>query len=134
MKATRISTRSSAANAKGLGSSRSGVSHWWMQRLTAMGMIPLTLYCLTGFVLNAGADQETARAWLSEPTNTVAMLLLLATGFYHAALGLQVVVEDYMASKTRRLLTLALVQMTLTALAVLSVYSVLMIALGRGAP
>ncbi len=126
------SLRSPLGRAKGLGSSRSGVSHWWLQRLTAMGMIPLVLYCLISFIVLADADLNMARAWIRQPFNTVAMILLLAVGFYHASLGLQVVIEDYISTKTRRILTLALTKMVMTAFAVMSIYSILLITLANG--
>ena len=126
------SLRSPLGRARGLGSSRSGVSHWWVQRLTAMGMIPLVLYCLISFILLADADLSTARSWIQHPFNGVAMILLLAVGFYHASLGLQVVIEDYISTKTRRILTLALTKMIMTAFAVMSIYSILLIALADG--
>jgi succinate dehydrogenase / fumarate reductase membrane anchor subunit len=66
------SLRSPLGRARGLGSSRSGVSHWWVQRLTAMGMLPLVLYCLISFILIADADLDTARAWIGQPFNSVA--------------------------------------------------------------
>jgi succinate dehydrogenase / fumarate reductase membrane anchor subunit len=60
------------------------------------------------------------------------MILLLAVGFYHASLGLQVVIEDYISTKTRRILTLAFTKMIMTAFAVMSIYSILLIALADG--
>jgi succinate dehydrogenase / fumarate reductase, membrane anchor subunit len=126
------SLRSPLGRAKGLGSSRSGVSHWWVQRLTAMGMLPLVLYCLISFILIADADLDTARSWIRQPFNSVAMILLLAVGFYHASLGLQVVIEDYISTKTRRILSLAFTKMIMTAFAVMSIYSILLIALADG--
>lgn len=122
------SMRSALGKARGLGSSRSGVSHWWLQRLTAMGMIPLVLYTIGGLVLHAGADYETAKLWIAQPFNATALLLLLATGFFHASLGLQVIIEDYISKETTRLLSLVAVKLVMTAFATLSIFSVLSIA------
>ena len=79
------SMQSPLGKARGLGSARSGVSHWWLQRLTAMGMIPLVLYSVGGLVENAGADYETARQWLAQPFNATSLLLLLGVGFFMPA-------------------------------------------------
>ncbi len=114
---------------RGLGSARKGVSHWWLQRLTAMGLIPLVLYLVIGLVTSIGADHATAMAWLSAPVNASAALLLFAVGFYHANLGLQVIIEDYVSNENRRLLALVAVKLGMTALATLSIFSILSIAL-----
>ena len=126
------SMRSLLGRAKGHGAARSGVTHWWMQRLTALGLIPLVVYCLIGFLVLADAELATARNWLAAPFNAVMMLLLLAVGFYHGALGLQVVIEDYVPHETRRILLLAVMKMLMTAGAVLALFSVLQVALGAG--
>lgn len=122
------SMQSSLGKARGLGSARSGVSHWWLQRVTAMGMIPLVIYMIAGFVLNAGSDYADARAWLMHPLNASATLLLLGAGFFHASLGLQVIVEDYISKEKTRLLSLVAIKLMTTALATLSIFSVLSIA------
>ena len=123
------SMRSSLGKARGLGSARSGVSHWWMQRLTALGLIPLVIYVLSCFILNTAADYETAREWVKHPFNATSLLLLFAGGFFHASLGLQVIIEDYISGETKRLLSLIAVKLVMTALGVLSLFSVLAIAL-----
>ena len=114
---------------RGLGSARKGVSHWWMQRLTAMGLIPLIIYLVIGLVTSIGADHAAAIAWLSAPLNASAALLLFGVGFYHANLGLQVIIEDYVSHENRRLLLLVAVKLGMTALATLSIFSVLSITL-----
>ena len=114
---------------RGLGSARKGVSHWWMQRLTAMGLIPVVIYLVIGLVTSISADYAAAIAWLSSPLNASAALLLFGVGFYHANLGLQVIIEDYVSHENRRLLLLVVVKLGMTALATLSIFSVLSITL-----
>ncbi|MCE2516884.1 MAG: succinate dehydrogenase, hydrophobic membrane anchor protein [Alphaproteobacteria bacterium] len=113
---------------RGLGSARKGVGHWWTQRLTAMGMIPLVIYLIIGLLTNIGADHAAAMAWLGSPFNATAALLLFGVGFYHASLGLQVIIEDYVSNENRRLLMLVAVKLGMTGLAALSLFSVLSIA------
>ncbi len=124
--------RSHLGKARGLGSARSGVSHWWAQRMTAFGLVPLILYCLIGFLICADSDLAVARGWLQSPVNAVAMILTLAAGFYHAALGVQVVIEDYVSAEALKLLLLVANNLIMIALATLSVFSVLVVALGGG--
>lgn len=114
--------------ARGLGSARHGVSHWWSQRLTAMGMIPLVVYLVIGLLANIGADHAAAIAWLGSPFNATAALLLFGVGFYHASLGLQVIIEDYVSNDNRRLLMMVAVKLGMTGLAALSMFSILSIA------
>jgi succinate dehydrogenase / fumarate reductase membrane anchor subunit len=127
MKSTSMQTP--LGKVRGLGSARKGVSHWWSQRLTAMGLIPLVIYHVIGLVTSIGADYATAIAWLGAPVNASVALLLLGIGFYHVTLGLQVIVEDYVSNENRRLLALVFVKLGMTALAALSIFSVLSIAL-----
>ena len=122
------SMRSALGKARSLGSARTGVSHWWSQRITAIGMIPLVLYLIAGLVLHAGADYDAARAWLSSPFNATAALLFFGVGFYHASLGVQVIIEDYVSSERCRLLAMVASKMVLTGLAALSLFSVLSVA------
>ncbi len=80
---------------QGLGSARTGASHWRMQRVTALALVPLTLWIAASLFARARSDYGTFILWLQTPFTTVLMVLLLIASFYHMALGLQVVVEDY---------------------------------------
>ena len=125
----KTSMQTSLGKVRGLGSARKGVSHWWMQRLTAMGMIPLVIYMVIALVTSIGDDYTGAVAWLQSPLNATAMLLILGAGFYHASLGLQVIIEDYVSNESRRLMAIVVVKLSMTGLAALSLFSVLSIAL-----
>jgi succinate dehydrogenase / fumarate reductase membrane anchor subunit len=92
-------------------------------------MIPLVLYLVAGLVLHAGAEYHAARAWISAPFNATAALLFFGVGFYHASLGVQVIIEDYVSNERRRLLALVASKMVMTGLAALSLFSVLSVAL-----
>jgi len=88
--------RSKLGVVKGLGSAKSGVCHWWAQRVTAVAMIPLSLWFLSAVLtVFISPDVILVAKWLSSPVNALLLVLLLASAFYHAKLGLQVVIEDY---------------------------------------
>jgi len=87
--------RSPLGRARGLGSARAGSHHWWVQRLTAVALIPLTLWFIFSAILLTGATQEAMVAWLSAPHRLALMLALILATFHHLQLGLQVVIEDY---------------------------------------
>ncbi len=96
MKPSGSDLRSNIARAKGLGAAHHGVSHWWWQRVTAVAMIPLSLWFMTALVtLLLTPDVAKAAEWLVSPVAALVMVLLLASLFLHAKLGMQVVIEDY---------------------------------------
>lgn len=84
--------------AQGLGSTGRGVDHWWTQRVTAVALIPLTLWFVALLIALSGSDYNAVIAWLRTPFVTILMVLLLTMLFQHMALGLQVVIEDYVHS------------------------------------
>jgi len=83
------------ARVRGLGSAKEGTHHWIAQRMTAVALIPLTLWFVASLICLIGAPLEEVKAWLASPFNAVLMSLTLIAGFHHAQLGLQVVIEDY---------------------------------------
>lgn len=117
------------ARARGLGSARSGVAHWFDQRVTALANIPLAIWLVTSILSLLGADHGVFTAWLAQPVNAVLMILTLASFFYHAALGTQVVVEDYMRCEATKLVILITLKLVFATLFVASLFSVLKIAL-----
>jgi succinate dehydrogenase / fumarate reductase membrane anchor subunit len=84
--------------ATGLGSAKSGFEHWWTERVTAAALFPLAIWFAASLIALAGSNYETFVRWLGAPINTVLMILLLIALFWHTALGLQVVIEDYVHS------------------------------------
>lgn len=117
------------ARARGLGSAKSGLSHWWHQRLTAIAMVPLMVASLVVVALIGQADYGSALALMANPLVATLLLILVLVGFFHAALGLQVVIEDYVSQEGIRMSFIILVKMVMFALAALSVLSILKLAL-----
>ena len=83
------------ARARGHGSAKEGVHHWYAQRASALLLIVLMGWLIYAMIRLAGADQGTASSFIAQPTNAAFLVLLIVTLFYHAMLGLQVVIEDY---------------------------------------
>jgi succinate dehydrogenase / fumarate reductase membrane anchor subunit len=92
--------RSPLGRALGLGSARDGVEAWWRERVSAVALIPLTAW-LTVSILMHAKGYAAVVAWLKLPLTTTLMTLLLIALFYHTALGLQVVIEDYVHSRIK---------------------------------
>ena len=91
-----MSLRHPLATAKGLGSAKDGVTHWWQQRLTAIALALLTPWFVVFAVSLLGAGQAEVRAAIAQPFSAMLLLAFVLSLFWHARLGLQVVVEDYM--------------------------------------
>lgn len=127
---TRKHMRSSFDRTQGLGSAREGVGHWWMQRVTAVALIPLTLWFAASLIARARDDYGTFILWLRTPFTTVLMVLLLIALFYHMALGLQVVVEDYVHSDRIKMPTVVVIHLGCFALAAAGIIATLRIAFG----
>src|SRR6476646_8257049 len=93
--------RTPLARAIGLGTAKDGVHHWWMQRVSTIALVPLTVWFIAAIIAQTGADYTAFVAWMRNPITDLLMVLLLIALFYHAALGLQVIVEDYVHSAAR---------------------------------
>lgn len=109
MSASSSDFRSKLSRAKGLGTAHHGAHHWWIQRVTALALIPLsTWFVYSLMLLMVGSNTSSVTAWFSSPCNAVLMSLLMVATFWHAMLGLQVVIEDYVhAPFSKYLLLLA---------------------------
>ena len=87
--------RSPLGRVLGLGSAKEGVEHWWMQRVTAIALVPLAIWFVIAALGMIGADRAAMVAWMHSPMSPVFAILLIIAAVYHLALGLQVVIEDY---------------------------------------
>lgn len=122
-------TRSPLARAIGLGSAKSGVEHWWAERVSAIALVPLTLWFVAAIIAHTRSDYQGFVAWLKELPTTILMVLLLFALFHHTALGLQVIVEDYVHSSLKFAAILA-VRLGCYALAIAGILATLQIAWG----
>lgn len=95
MTAEKNTIRSPLGRARGLGSAKDGTHHWWVQRLSAMAMIPPMIFLLCNIDRLVSPDHAALLVWLEQPLPAMALILFILTSFYHAALGIQVIIEDY---------------------------------------
>jgi succinate dehydrogenase / fumarate reductase membrane anchor subunit len=124
-------THSDLERGQELGSAKSGVAHWWTQRATAVALIPLTLWFVAALVGLAGRGHAAVIAWLESPLAAILTILLLVALFQHIALGLQVVIEDYVHAMRSKLAALLVVRLGCAALAVAGIFAVGRIALAH---
>jgi succinate dehydrogenase / fumarate reductase membrane anchor subunit len=120
--------RSPLGRVMGLGSAKEGVAHWWAQRLTAVALIPLLIWFVIEVISLTGAPRAAVVAWLHNPFAAITTVLLLIATFYHMALGVQVVIEDYIHSEGSKITLLVLNKFVAFALAAAGIFAVLRIA------
>ena len=124
------SMRSTLGRVRHLGSAKEGAHHWWMQRLTALALVPLVLWFVVSVAGLSSLDYPAALVWIGSPSVAVTLVLLIGATFYHAQLGLQVVIEDYIHNEGLKIAALVLVKFAMIILAVASIFAVLKIAFG----
>jgi succinate dehydrogenase / fumarate reductase membrane anchor subunit len=120
--------RSPLGRARGLGSARSGREHWWAERVTAVALVPLTIWFIFAVLHLLGSPQPAVAHWAAHPVNTVLLLCLVAATFHHMALGLQVVIEDYIHDEAARMAALLAMKAVCVLLALAAIVSVLKLA------
>lgn len=121
--------RSPLGRARGLGSARAGSAHWWAQRLTAIALVPLTLWFIYSVIRLSGTSHAEMLDWLSNPFSLALMLALIVATFHHLQLGLQVVIEDYVHEDGVKLVAVLAMKAVCVVLALASIVSVLRLGL-----
>jgi succinate dehydrogenase / fumarate reductase membrane anchor subunit len=121
--------RSGLGRARGLGSAKCGTAHWWAERVTSVALVPLTLWFILVMFHLVAAPRMAVIAWAASPVNATLMLALIAITFHHMALGLQVVIEDYVHGEKTRLASLLAMKGLTALLAIASAVAVLKLAL-----
>ncbi|WPB84492.1 succinate dehydrogenase, hydrophobic membrane anchor protein [Sediminicoccus rosea] len=125
---TQTTLRSPLGRVRGMGSAKSGTHHWWMQRVTSIALLPLTLWFVASMIGLAGASYLETLLWIAQPLNAVLLLVLIGLTFHHMAAGLQVVVEDYVRDEFKRIAYILLIKGAALLMALASGFSVLRIA------
>jgi succinate dehydrogenase / fumarate reductase, membrane anchor subunit len=125
-----VSLRTPLGRVLGLGAARDGVSHWWTQRLSAVALVPLTLWFLISLLRVDVRDFQTAHVWLTQPLHAVGALLLVIVMCVHSRLGVQVVVEDYVHRPAAKLFTLVVSDLAHFLLGVAGIYAILRVSFG----
>jgi succinate dehydrogenase / fumarate reductase, membrane anchor subunit len=110
---------------RGLGSAKSGTEHFWHQRLTALANLPLLVFFVWFVISHLGAERAAVIASIKNPVIAIALLLTLASVFWHMRLGLQVVIEDYVTSHSRKFLALILNSAFVAVMFALAAFSIL---------
>ena len=121
--------RSPLGRARGLGSAHTGYHHWWIERVEAVALVPLTIWFIFSLLHLVGASHQAVIDWLSSPLSMVLMLLLIVTTFHHFSLGVQSVLDDYVHQPTIKMWSVFAIKGACVLLALLCIVSVLKIGL-----
>jgi succinate dehydrogenase / fumarate reductase membrane anchor subunit len=124
------SLRSPLGTVTGLGSAKSGVHHWWLQRLTSIALVPLTIWFTVSILSLPSMNHVTVIAWMAQSWTALLLIVLVLVATYHSQLGVRVVVEDYVPTNGMRTLTLVIVTFLHAFLAVAGVFAILKVAFG----
>jgi succinate dehydrogenase / fumarate reductase membrane anchor subunit len=116
-----------------MGAAKEGARHWWLQRVSSVALTVLTLWFIFALVALGDFSYPAVVTWIGSPLNAVLLAILIVTTVYHTQLGLQVIVEDYVASPGPKILTMLLINFILVLLGGLGVFSVLRVAFGAAA-
>ena len=122
--------RNPLANARGLGAAGRGFQRWWLQRVTAVALVPLTVWFVWSLAVMSGRGYESVIHWIRTPWIAIVLLLFLGNLFYHAQAGLREVAEDYVGNELAKLLTVLLIQFICALVGAAAMFSVLLIAIG----
>jgi succinate dehydrogenase / fumarate reductase membrane anchor subunit len=125
-----MSLRSPLGRVRGLGSAKTGTEHFWAQRVTAVALVPLTLWFVFLVISVAGDSHAFVSERMRSPVNVVLMITLIAATFHHMQLGLQVVIEDYIHGEGIKMASLMIMKGGSLLLAVAAAFAVLKVAFG----
>jgi succinate dehydrogenase / fumarate reductase membrane anchor subunit len=125
-----MSLRSPLRRVLGFGAAHDGVRHWWLQRLTSIALVPLSVWFVVSLLALPSLGYATLVAWMSQSWTALLLILLVLTAAWHSQLGVRVVVEDYVHGPGARTLTLVLIGFAHVLLAAAGVFAVLRLAFG----
>jgi len=127
-----MSLRSPLGKVLGMGSAKEGVHHWWLQRLTSIALVPLTIWFVVSLLSLPSFEHVTVVSWMAQTSTALLLILFILVATWHSQLGVRVVVEDYVhgGSKT---LTLVLITFIHAVVAAAGIFAVLKVAFGGAA-
>jgi succinate dehydrogenase / fumarate reductase membrane anchor subunit len=125
-----MSLQSPLGRVLGLGSAKDGTGHWWAQRVSAVALIPLTLWFMFSLLSLPALDYATVRVWLSFPMSGFLALLSVAVLTYHSYLGTTEVIEDYVHSAGMKVLSLLLLRFAHVLAGGAGIFAIMRVAFG----
>jgi succinate dehydrogenase / fumarate reductase, membrane anchor subunit len=125
-----MNLRSPLAKVRGLGSAKEGTHHWWAQRLSAIALIPLSLWFIYSLLSMTTLDYMAAIGWLQTPMTSTLLILFVFALFYHAQLGMQVIIEDYVGNEALKITSIILLKFVMLFAGLAGIVAILKVFLG----
>jgi succinate dehydrogenase / fumarate reductase membrane anchor subunit len=129
-----VSLRSPLGKVLGLGSAKDGTGHWWSQRVTAVALVPLTLWFVFSLLGLPAWDYDTLSTWAAVPASSFLSVLLVSVAAYHSYLGTTVIVEDYVTGAGSKILWLILLRFAYVLCAGACIFAILRLSFGLSHP
>jgi len=117
----------------GSGSAKSGVEHWWLQRITSLALVPLSVWFVVSLLALPSHEHATVVAWMGQSWTALLLILLVLVAAWHSQLGVRVIVEDYLHHPGGKTLTLVFSAFVHVVAAAAGVLAVLRVAFGGAA-
>ncbi len=111
-------------------SAHGGTGHFWVQRLTAVALVPLTIWFCFSIASIPQLSHTALMEWMKSPFSAALMILVITVGLYHGKLGLQVILEDYVSDSNLRMISIGAITLVFVMFAIVGVVSVLKLSLG----
>jgi succinate dehydrogenase / fumarate reductase, membrane anchor subunit len=127
-----MSLRSPLGKVLGAGSAKEGVHHWWLQRLTSIALVPLTIWFVVSLLSLPSFEHVTVVSWMAQSWTALLLILFILVATWHSQLGVRVVVEDYVHGGTKTL-TLVVITFIHAVVAAAGIFAVLKVAFGGAA-
>jgi succinate dehydrogenase / fumarate reductase membrane anchor subunit len=125
-----MSLRSPLGRVLGLGAAKQGVQHWWMQRLTSVALVPLSIWFVVSLLALPSLEHATVVEWMSQSSSALLLIVFVLTATWHSQLGVRVVVEDYVHGVGSKTLLLVIVSFAHVLIAAAGVFAILKVAFG----
>jgi succinate dehydrogenase / fumarate reductase membrane anchor subunit len=125
-----MSLRSPLGRVLGLGAAKQGVQHWWMQRLTSVALVPLSIWFVVSLLALPSLEHATVVEWMSQSSSALLLIVFVLTATWHSQLGMRVVVEDYVHGVGSKTLLLVIVSFAHVLIAAAGVFAILKVAFG----
>lgn len=123
--------RSPLSRARGVGTAKEGgIGHWWVERLTAIALVPLCLWFVVSAVSMVGADHAMFRVWVGAHGNPVLLILLTIAMYHHGQLGASVIIEDYVHNEAANVISLILVKLGAFFFGAYTIFSIVRLTFG----
>lgn len=123
-----MNLRTPLGRVRGLGSAKEGTNHWWALRATSVTLVPLSLWFVISLMSVAHADYAAAIEWVGKPWNSALLVVFLVSMFYHAILGMEEVLQDYVHHEGLKVAAILVMKFVLTVVGAAAVIAVLRIA------